>query len=626
MCGITGIIYKDKDRSVDPEMLQRANDALTHRGPDDSGYFIDGNVGIAMRRLSIIDVAGGHQPIANEDQSVHIVYNGELYNYQHLREVLQQKGHFFKTQSDTESILHNYEEKGLNLFSDLNGMFAFAIWDSREKSLILARDRIGIKPLFYYEDREKFIFASEIKSILAYDTIDKSKDYHGLFDFLTFNYIPAPKTIYKQIKKLSPGHFLQYRNGKIIIRSYWDYEYQKDHSLTESKACSIFEELLYDAIKIRLMSEVPLGAFLSGGIDSSTIAHFITRHNLKEELHTFSIGFDIKSKYNELPFSSVVAQQLNTIHHTKVVKPGMVELLPKVMTLLDEPMSDPSNIPTYLLSEFTRNYVTVALSGDGGDELFAGYERQKVINILKRFYNLPHGLQNFLTQYIFSKLKSTEQKDGRLPSINRVLNDIMNGYSQTYQRWVTNFNNELMQKILKPDLYNEYLDYQVYGIIQDCFSNSNNAINQSLSYETHYYLPDDLLVKVDRMSMGHSLEVRVPFLDHRLVEFAASLPVHMKIKGHTTKYLLKKVMSDYLPKPIIKKPKQGFSPPIKEWLKDDLADYCQELFNQQNLSCYFNRESLNNLLNEHYSNARDFQYQIWTLLVFSIWLDQNITR
>lgn len=623
MCGITGIIYKNKSHQVNPESLQRANDTLIHRGPDDSGYFIDGNVGIAMRRLSIIDVAGGHQPIMNETGSVHIVYNGELYNYQHLRSYLQQKGHRFKTQSDTESILHNYEEKDTDLFNDLNGMFAFAIWDAAQEKLLIARDRLGIKPLFYYEDKEKFIFASEIKSILAYDNVYRSIDNQALFDFLTFNYIPTPKTIYSQIKKLNPGHYLVFQNNNISVQSYWDYDYHENATLTETDACKQLEELLYDAIKIRLMSEVPLGSFLSGGIDSSTIAYFITQHNLKKELHTFSIGFDIKSKYNELPFSSIVADQLNTIHHTKVVRPGMVELLPKVMALLDEPMSDPSNIPTYLLSEFTSNYVTVALSGDGGDELFAGYERQKVMNILKRFYSLPNSLKNFLAQRIFSKLKSTEQKDGLIPSISRILNDIANGYSQTYRRWVTNFNGELMQKVLNPVLYKEYSDYQVYSTIQSCFSNTDDAINQSLSFETRYYLPDDLLVKVDRMSMGHSLEVRVPFLDHRIVEFAANLPVHLKIKRHTTKYLLKKVMSAYLPKSIIKKPKQGFSPPIKEWLKDDLAGYCQELFNQQNLSCYFNRESLNNLLKKHYSNTRDFQYQIWTMLVFSIWLDQN---
>jgi len=623
MCGITGIIYKDKMRRVDPALLQRANDTLTHRGPDDCGYYIDGNVGIAMRRLSIIDVAGGHQPINNETNNIHIVYNGELYNYKHLRETLQQKGHKFKTKTDTESILHNYEEKGTDLFSDLNGMFAFAIWDSIQQSLLIARDRLGIKPLFYYEDNEKFIFASEIKSILAYGDIDKTLDHHALFDFLTFNYIPAPKTIYQKIKKLQPGHYLLIQNNKITIRSYWSYDYLENNNLTEIKACNQLEELLYDAIKIRLMSEVPLGSFLSGGIDSSTIAYFITKHHLKEELHTFSIGFDIASKYNELPFSSIVAQQLNTTHHTKVVKPGMVDLLPKVTALLDEPMSDPSTIPTYLLSEFTKNYVTVALSGDGGDELFAGYERQRVMTILKRFYSLPNGIQNFLSQNVFSKLKSTEQKDGFLSSVARILNDIVNGYSSTYKRWVTNFNPNLMKNLLQPELYNDYLDYQVYKIIDDCYSDKQDAINQSLRFETQYYLPDDLLVKVDRMSMGHSLEVRVPFLDHRLVEFAASLPVNMKIKGYTTKYLLKKVMSDYLPKSIIKKPKQGFSPPIKEWLKNDLADYCRESFNQQKLGDYFNQESLSNLLNDHYSNKRDFQYQIWSLLVFSLWLNQS---
>jgi len=368
------------------------------------------------------------------------------------------------------------------------------------------------------------------------------------------------------------------------------------------------------------MSEVPLGAFLSGGIDSSTISYFITRHHLKEELHTFSIGFETNTKYNELPFSNIVARQLHTIHHTQVIKPGMVELLPKVVQLLDEPMSDSSAIPTYLLSEFTGNYVKVALSGDGGDELFAGYERQKVINLLKKFYSLPPSIQNMLHAKYFLKTKSTEQKDNLISSFIRVINDINNGYSRTYKRWITNLNSNLLSMLLNPDLYKEYLNYQTYSLIDDCFSNMIDPINQSLCFETKYYLPDDLLVKVDRMSMGHSLEVRVPFLDHRLVEFAAMLPVDLKIKNYKTKYLLRKTMSKYLPKSIINKPKQGFSPPIKEWLKTELKRYCQNtLYNSSAIRSYFDEDLLRKFLKKHYDGDRDYQYQIWSLLVLAIW-------
>ena len=620
MCGITGIIYKDKNRIVDREILQRANDTLTHRGPDDSGYYIDGNVGIAMRRLSIIDVSGGHQPISNEDNTVHIIYNGELYNYTDLRNQLIQKGHYFKTKSDTESILHAYEEYGVELFPHLNGMFAFAIRDEKSQTLLLARDRLGIKPLFYYEDEEKFIFASEIKAILAFGDIETTLDYQSLFDYFTFNYIPAPKTIYQKIKKLEPAHYLLVKDNKVEIHRYWNYEYHEDKNITIEQASKKLEELLYDSINIRLMSEVPLGAFLSGGIDSSTISYFITRHHLKEELHTFSIGFETKSKYNELPFSTIVAQKLNTQHHTQIVNPSMIELLPQVVCLFDEPMSDPSAIPTYLLSQFTRQFVTVALSGDGGDELLAGYERQKVLNILNRFYCLPYSVQNFLLNIVFTKFKSTEQKDSLISSVLRVIDDIKCGYNTTYKRWVTNFNEQLLQTILSNDLYQEYVKYQTFRIVDTCFSESTDPINQSLCFETKYYLPDDLLAKVDRTSMGHSLEVRVPFIDHRLVEFAASIPVNFKIRNGTTKFLLRHLMRKYLPHKIIHKPKQGFSPPIKEWLKSDLKDYTYDMLNISGLIHYFNPVGIQYILNNHYSGKRDFQYQIWSLLVFQIWL------
>ncbi|MCD6204151.1 MAG: asparagine synthase (glutamine-hydrolyzing) [Candidatus Marinimicrobia bacterium] len=620
MCGIAGIIYKDKNHSVDPEILQRANNTLTHRGPDDSGYYINGHVGIAMRRLSIIDIVSGHQPISNETHQIHIVYNGELYNYSDLRNQLIANGHQFKTKSDTESILHAYEEFNTDLFTHLNGMFAFAIWDGKKQKMLIARDRLGIKPLFFYEDNEKFIFASEIKAILAFTEVNTSIDHTAIFDYLTFNYIPAPKSIYTEIKKLPPGHYITFEKNKTNVSQYWNYSYSANQNLNFKDTKDRLEELLLDSINIRLMSEVPLGSFLSGGIDSSTIAYFITKHQLKEELHTFSIGFDTDSKYDELPFSSIVADQLQTIHHTKVVHPGMVDLLPKVIHLFDEPMSDPSAIPTYLLSEFTRNYVTVALSGDGGDELFAGYERQKVLNILRRFYSLPNGFQNFVLNKLFAKSKAVEQKDSLLSSVFRIINDIKNGYSATFKRWLTNFNPQLMQAVLKDELYHEYLQYQVYGIVEECFGRTSDPINQSLDFETKYYLPDDLLVKVDRMSMGHSLEVRVPFLDHRLVEFAASLPVHYKIRGNRTKYILKEVMTQYLPGSIIKKPKQGFSPPIKEWLRVELKEYCLDILLADHLSGYIKKASLQKLLDEHYTYQRDYQYQIWSLLVFAVWL------
>lgn len=620
MCGITGIIYKDKSRKVDATQLQKANDTLTHRGPDDSGFFIDNHVGLAMRRLSIIDVSHGHQPITNEDSTKTIVFNGEIYNHLEIRDRLSQKDHHFKTQTDTESILHNYEEKGIDCLHDLNGMFAFSIWDSQKQLLHIARDRMGIKPLFYYEDQEKFIFASEIKALLAYENIDARIENQSVFQYFTYNYIPAPNTIYKKIKKLQPGHYLKIRTDSTKIVKYWDINYKINPIWTLSKATEKLEELLYDAVKIRLMSEVPLGAFLSGGIDSSTLCNIMKNHNLKNELNTFSIGFDIDSKYNELPFSSLMANKLGTIHHTKTLRPNMIELLPRVQSSLDEPMSDPSNIPTYLLSQFTKEKVTVALSGDGGDELFAGYERQSVMNILQRAGFLP----DFIKKTMFSKINAQEQQDGLIPSLKRILFDISQGNSATYKRWISNFNNDIFCSLLDCDLKGQYKEFQLYDIVEKAFKYATHPINQSLAFETKYYLPDDLLVKVDRMSMAHSLEVRVPFLDHRIVKFAASLPIDMKIRHGKTKYILKHLMKKYLPKEIINKPKQGFSPPIKKWLKSDLKNLVyQSLLESNYIQNYFKKNSLETLLNDHYSGHRDYQYQIWSLLVFTIWLENH---
>ena len=618
MCGISGIIYKNKNRQINPNELEIANNTLTHRGPDDSGIFIEGHVGIAMRRLSIIDVAEGHQPISNGDNSIHIVFNGEIYNHQKIRKNLIAKGHCFKTQTDTETILHNYEEKNWQTIHDLNGMFAFAIWDSNIQRLLIVRDRLGIKPLYYYEDDEKLIFASEIKAILSFNNVNKEIDNHAIFDYFTFNYIPAPRTIYKNIKKLPPGHSIHITSDTIKKYKYWDVEYNINNSWNISSATNQLEELLFDAVKIRLMSEVPLGAFLSGGIDSSSICNIITSQKLKDELHTFSIGFDTYSQYNELSFSSMMAKKISTQHHTKIILPDMINLLPEIVKQLDEPMSDTSNIPTYLLSQFAKSQVTVALSGDGGDELFAGYERQKVLNILKYFNSLP----KFITKKIFSSINASEQKDTLFDSIKRLLFDISQGSSATYKRWITNFNSSLMTQILNPGLQEDYINYNIYKIVDQCFQYSKLPINQSLAFETKYYLPDDLLVKVDRMSMAHSLEVRVPFLDHRIVEFAATLPINYKIRNGQTKYLLKQSMGRYLPKDIIKKPKQGFTPPIKEWLKNDLKDFTMDLLlSSKKINDYIQYDKIEELLISHYSGKRDYQYQIWSLLVLVLWLE-----
>ncbi|MBL7074884.1 asparagine synthase (glutamine-hydrolyzing) [candidate division KSB1 bacterium] len=626
MCGICGVVYLDRGRSVGSEMLRGMSHTLTHRGPDDEGLFIDRNVGLGMRRLAIIDVSGGQQPIANEDNSKQIIFNGEIYNHLDLRESLVSNGHRFKTRTDTEAILHNYEKRGAACVQDLNGMFAFAIWDSERQSLLLTRDRLGIKPLYYYVDGEKFIFGSEIKAILACDDVDLTLDYQAIYYYLTYLYIPAPYTIYKQIKKLPPGHLLVLKDRILDIKKYWTLSYDVDPGLTVNKCTERIEELIADAVKIRLMSEVPLGAFLSGGIDSSTICNFMMKAG-DGQVKTFSIGFPIKGPFNELEYSTLAASHLGTDHHQMVVYPDAVNLFSKIMDYLDEPMGDSSVIPTFLLSEFTRNQVTVALSGDGGDELFAGYERYLVIKSILVYEKLPGSIRdNVFAPLVHNFFKDTQQREGLWAQTKRFMNDFKRGHQETFLRLITNFNSSLIDAYCSPELKEEFKYYDPHELARSYFDgkflgNPSEPINALLNQETMMYLPDDLLFKVDRMSMAHSLEVRVPLLDHRLVEFAARIPPSLKIKGFSTKYILKKLMSRHLPHKIVYKKKQGFTPPLKEWFRNELRDYIREILLSRTARDrgFFNISGVKRMIDDHIAGRREFHHQLWVLLVLELW-------
>jgi len=605
------------------------NATLRHRGPDDEGIYRNGNVGLAMRRLSIIDVAGGHQPICNEDETKWIVFNGEIYNHQGLRKELESRGHSFRTKTDTEAILHLYEEKKEDCVKDLNGMFAFAIWDERERSLFLARDRLGIKPLYYYHGNDPFIFGSEIKAISAAGVGQPELDFEALYHYLTYLYIPAPHTIYKNVRKLEPGHHLRLKDGKLEIKKYWTLRYHVVERFTEKSCLERLEALLADAVQIRLMSEVPLGAFLSGGIDSSTIVHFM--HRLGEQkVKTFSIGFPAGEPHNELDHARKAARHLGTDHHEMIVEPHAVKILPEVIGFLDEPMADSSVIPTYLLSKFTREWVTVALAGDGGDELFAGYERYLAIQAVLKYEKVPLWIREALSKVI-GLTGETEQKEGSRARLRRALGDLDRGYEETFLRWITNFNGSLMERLCTPELKAHMVDIRPHDLARS-YLNSRfegdvpHPLNRMLHFETKAYLPDDLLVKVDRMSMAHSLEVRVPFLDHRVVEFVATIPPSFKIKGFMTKYILKRLMSKYLPEDIVYRRKQGFVPPLKDWLRNELRELVKDalLDRRARERGFFLPHRIEQLLNDHQNGKREFHFQIWVLLTLELWCRQYL--
>lgn len=626
MCGITGVYFFDKNRQVEFQTLARMNHKIFHRGPDDAGFYLKDNVGLAMRRLSIIDLEGGKQPIQDEEEKFSIVFNGEIYNYKNLRKDLKRFGHRFKTNSDTESILRGFMTYGDKVFSKLNGMFGVALYEAENRTLTVARDRIGIKPIYYYEDHEKLIFGSEIKSILEFGNLKNSLDKEALYEYLTYLYIPAPKTIFSNIKKLKPGHFLKINPDGVKEEKFWDLKYEPIENLTLQDATDKFSELVEDAVKIRMMSEVPLGAFLSGGIDSGTISALMQK-NSSQKINTFSIGFPVKTEFNELPDSIETAKKLGTNHHTLVVEPDSISLLEKIIYHLDEPMADSSVIPTFLLSEFTKTKVTVSLSGDGGDELFAGYLRHKLVKGAIFYNKIPSFIRKGILGNLLKTQSVREQTPGKFESLKRVWRDFDGGSEFTFLRWITNFNQDFLKEICTEKILNDFAKFDFHKVAKHYLNDGfdgEGELNRILNFETKVYEPDDLLMKVDKMSMANSLEVRVPFLDHRLVEFAAILPESMKLKGFDSKFLLKNFSKSILPEQVVRKKKQGFVPPLREWFRSDLKDFARDNLLSPNAFTreFFTKDKVSKILDEHATGERNYEYQIWVILTLELWAKQ----
>lgn len=622
MCGITGYINFDGMREIIPGVLKNMSDVIYHRGPDDEGFFIEKNVGLGFRRLSIIDLSTGHQPLANEDSTVWIVFNGEIFNYQELQENLIKQGHVFKTKSDTETIVHLYEQYGTECLQYLRGMFGFAIWDSRKKQLFCARDRFGIKPFYYYTDNEKFVFGSEIKAILKAGNIDKSLSYEALDSYFAFGYITSDLSIYKNIKKLQPGCYLvlSFKDKvSVQVQRYWEIQFEPDYSKTEDQWSNEIEACLSETVKLHMISDVPLGAFLSGGIDSSAVVAMMAK-NSSRPIKTFSIGFK-EQKFNELKYASEVAKKYGCEHYEQIVEPESISLLPKLVNAYDEPFADSSAIPTYYVSKMARENVTVALSGDGGDELFAGYD---IYARLKKIYSFPFNFRSsFYNKLIWGNVHKLIPGAGKGKNFSYYLSQDKKylGSNSTFwnkkdrEKYVLN-NHPAINYAQTSELYKE-------GILRKGVNHDFITNLQYLDLQT--YMVDDILTKVDRASMLNSLEVRVPLLDHKFAELSFKIPSNLKFRGRLRKYIFKRSMSPYLPESILKHPKQGFGVPLSLWFKEELKEYVNDILFVGNplLSNYLDWKYIKPLVKNKTEGKQDFGPLIWTLIWFEEWLNQN---
>jgi asparagine synthase (glutamine-hydrolysing) len=625
MCGIVGIVRCD-GLDVDRALLTRMADAVRHRGPDDDGFYLNGPVGLGMRRLSIIDVKGGRQPIHNQDSTAWIVFNGEIYNYLELREQLEKLGHTFYTNSDTEAIIHAYDQYGADCPKHLRGMFAFAIWDERTQELFLARDRVGKKPVLYAQVNGQLVFGSEFSALLQHPDIGKEIDSEALNHYLSFMCVPAPLTAYREIRKLEPGHSLRYRKGEIRIQRYWQPDFSQKLDISEQEAGEQAIKILRDAVKVRLMSEVPLGAFLSGGIDSSAVVALMTEES-SAPVKTFSIGFE-EQDFSELHHARRVAEHVGADHHEFIVRPDALEVLPILVEHYGEPFADSSAVPTYYVARETRKQVTVALNGDGGDESFAGYERYAAMRLAERYHRIPALLRDTVLRQAIELMPSSETRRSRMRDVKRFVEAASLPKIERYLRWVSVFDSQAKQDLYTDNFKQETQANSAAGIINPWFARANGSgiVDAALLTDIMTYLPNDLLVKVDIATMANSLEARSPFLDHHVIEFAASLPEKYKLRGLTTKYLLKRVLKKLLPAENLGRRKMGFGVPISHWFRGKLQPFLREtILSEAALKRgLFKPGAVKRLVELHTRGERDYSHQLWTLLMLELWFQRFI--
>src|SRR5713226_6355828 len=610
MCGIAGFVDVERDREHAVELIDRMCRVIRHRGPDDQGTWVGDGAALGMRRLAIIGLSGGHQPIFNEDKSVLIVFNGEIYNYRELGKELQERGHRFTTNSDTEVIVHAYEEYGDECVKHLRGMFTFALWDRKRQRLLAARDRFGKKPLNYYWDGQRLIFGSEIKSILEAG-IPRAVNDIALDEYLVYHCVPAPNTLFKGVMKLPPAHILIYENGQISTKRYWELPFTPTCRDDEATAIERTRALLKDAVEVRLMSEVPLGAFLSGGLDSSIVVGLMSSM-MSQPVKTFSIGFE-EDDFSELPYARQVAKHFGTDHHEFFVRPELISVLPQLVWAFDEPFADASMLPTYYVSKLAREHVTVVLTGDGGDEIFGGYPRYAGELSINR---IPAFLRFLLV--CGGMLMPAGMRGKKRLSIMR--GDLATRYMQRFKT----FPDDSRPSMYTQEYFAFVRDHNPYErLISEFRAVSDLDITAQLQYvDVRAYLADDILVKVDKASMFNSLETRAPMLDQYLVEYVASLPSTIRTRDGVLKYLLKRVAADLLPDEILTRRKQGFGVPIKHWFRGDLNGYAYELLlsTQAQQRGIFNPEFIRKLLKAHASTKLvNHSSAIWTLLCLELW-------
>ena len=621
MCGICGIFEFEERREIPRELVHHMADTIVHRGPDDEGIYVGAGIGLGFRRLSIIDVVGGHQPISNEDGTMWVMLNGEIYNHLDLRAQLEGRGHRFATRADTETIIHLYEDYGESCFNRLRGMFAIALWDSRQRKLLLTRDRVGKKPLFYAANDERILFGSELKTMLAADGLSRDIDTQALCDYFSLGYIPAPKSIYRAARKVLPGHYVVASAQGLRETRYWDLSFGNIEHRSEKQWCKLLRHELCEATRVRLMSDVPLGAFLSGGVDSSSVVAMMSQVT-KQPATTCSIGFEEK-EYDEITFARKIARQFHTEHHEHVVRPDALKILDKLVWHYDEPFADSSAIPTYYVSKVARQHVTVALGGDGGDEIFAGYRRyyfDVLENRLRRF--VPSAMRRAVFEPLGNlypalawaprplRAKATLQSFARTP---------LEGYFNS----ISIFRPGEKTRLFSADFLESLGGYDSIEVFRHHYdhADTDDLLSRIQYVDIKTYLTDDILAKVDRASMAVSLEVRAPLLDHHLMERVASIPSSLKLRGRTGKYIFKKALEPVLPADIIYRRKQGFAVPLDRWFRQELRELAHEaIFSTPDgiLDVTF----LKKIWGEHQRGLFDRSAHLWSVLMYRKWREK----
>jgi asparagine synthase (glutamine-hydrolysing) len=625
MCGIIGYVNTDQQQPINEAVARAMNSAILHRGPDDEGFYFNGHVALGMRRLSIIDLAGGHQPICNEDQSIWVVFNGEIYNFPELRQQLLQRGHTLRTQSDTETIVHLYEEYGDELVQHLNGMFGFALWDMRKQRLLVARDRMGEKPLYFTQTAEAFVFASELKALLQHPAVERKLNLLALRKYLQYEFVPSPHTMIEGVWKLPPAHRLIFEHGHWRQERYWQLSYEQERlRISEEEALLEVRRLLREAVRIRLLAEVPLGVLLSGGIDSSAVTAMACEA-AAGRVKTFSIAFEEKS-FDESSYARMVAEHLGTEHYEKrFTEHDMLDIVPEIPRLLDEPLGDASLIPTFLVSRFTREHVTVALGGDGGDELFAGYPTYLAHRMTGYYNALPAFVRKGLIEPAIARLPVSTNNLSFDFKAKRFISGAGLPTGMRHTVWMGSYDAALQRQLLHPDIIAACPDAAVFDEVSDydqpAGTNGHDAIEQMMKLDATHYLSECVLFKVDRASMAASLETRAPLLDHTFIEFLTRLPLDLKLRRFTGKYILKQAMRDRLPREVIDRPKKGFGMPVAKWVKGELRPLVRDTFASKRLeqSGLFNATFVQRMLDEHERGVADHRKLIWTLLMFELW-------